>query len=188
MLHIVDLALVQQIQKTTSSQYDSLASSHILSGIEFVDFKEQREKSFEKANHISTGLRTVLFTAASVRSTSRMDQDNSISNIAQGFPSDLLATLQNEPHESLFEAVCGIVAKKISILILLPIDQMHPHKMLRKFSLGSMLAAKFRTFIFRSLGVDVPFMRLLDKKTTISTLGSLITEALEVKRGCEGEK
>lgn len=47
-----------------------------------------------------------------------------------------------------------------------------------------MLAAEFKTFIFRALEVDVPFMTLLAKDTCLSSLAQLIADGLE-ERVCE---
>ena len=47
-----------------------------------------------------------------------------------------------------------------------------------------MLAAEFRTFVFHALEVDVPFITLLAKDTSVNSLAQLIADGLE-ERVCE---
>ena len=46
-----------------------------------------------------------------------------------------------------------------------------------------MLAAEFRTFVFRKLEVDVPFMTPLAKKTSVESLAPGIAEELRRRVG-----
>ena len=48
--------------------------------------------------------------------------------------------------------------------------------------MDSMLAAEFRTSVFNEFKVDVPFMLLLDKNTTIVSLATTVTEKLSKAR------
>ena len=90
-------------------------------------------------------------------------------------PEDVLKALKTDSTASVLESVHKIVAKRISNLILLPVGRLGFDQKLGEFVLDSMLAAEFRTFVFRSLEVDVPFMTLLDKNTSVNSLAELIT-------------
>ena len=74
-----------------------------------------------------------------------------------------------------------IVTKKISNLILLPVEKLEPKQHLDEFGLDSMLTAEFRTFIFKALEVDIPFIMLLAKNTSANDLMQLIADGLGEK-------
>jgi hypothetical protein len=101
--------------------------------------------------------------------------------LSHELPKEIKDALQAKSDITLTEAVTVIVKKKMANLILLPADKLQPEKKLGEFGLDSMLAAEFRTFVYHALEVDVPFMTLLDKTTSVSSLAALITEQMEEK-------
>ncbi|KAL1971037.1 hypothetical protein VTN77DRAFT_2871 [Rasamsonia byssochlamydoides] len=181
LLQIMDLALTNQHPSTWKSHYDHLVSSHLLTGVEFIGLKEQRNRGFEGDNHVLADPRASLFAAAFARSTNK--EDYSVS--ATGLPEEVVKALREQgsggASSSVLDAVRDIVARKISNLILLPAGKLRPDQKLGDFGLDSMLAAEFRTFVFHALEVDVPFVILLNKSTTVNSLAQLITEGLEGK-------
>lgn len=177
LLQIMDLALTNQHPQTWKPRYDNLVSSHLLTGIEFTGLKEQRDRGFEGDNHVLADPRASLFAAAFARST-----DTTIdvgTNAGSGLPEEVAKTLRHPGDASMIEAIRAIVAKKIANLILLPVEKLRAEQSLGDFGLDSMLAAEFRTFIFHKLEVDVPFVTLLAKSTSVNSLAQLITEGLE---------
>lgn len=182
LLQIMDLALAHQHPRKWKCHYDNLVKSHLLTGIEFMGLKEQRDHGFEGDNHVLADPRASLFAAAFARSTDAVDGRSAA--IRHGVPEELAKALQDGSSGSVFDAVRTIVAKKISNLILLPAGKLKPEQHLGEFGLDSMLAAEFRTFIFKAVGVDVPFMTLLAKSTSVNSLAQLITNGLE-ERMCK---
>lgn len=160
LLQILDLAISSSLGTDSRPLFDALANGHLLTGIEFVGLKEQRDRGFEGDNHVLLDPRASLLAAAFARSTDSAGPSH-----------------EKLQHRSL-NAVRDIVAQKISHLILLPIERLKPDQHLSDFGIDSMLAAEFRTFIFHTLEVDVPFMTLLGKATTVNSLAELISHML----------
>lgn len=79
---------------------------------------------------------------------------------------------------SVFDAVQTIIARKILNLILLSVDSPRPEQKLGELGIDSMLAAEIRVFIFHALGVDVPFITLLDNQMSVRSLTGVITTEL----------
>jgi NADP-dependent 3-hydroxy acid dehydrogenase YdfG len=179
LLQIIDLALANQAPRTWRPSYDNFSNSHLLTGIEFIGLKQQRELGFEGDNHVLADPRASLFAAAFERSTADVAQGTVL--LSHELPKEIKDALQAKSDITLTEAVTVIVKKKMANLILLPADKLQPEKKLGEFGLDSMLAAEFRTFVYHALEVDVPFMTLLDKTTSVSSLAALITEQMEEK-------
>ena len=223
--------------------YDTLANSHLLTGIEFIGLKNQQDRDFTGSEHILSDPRASLFAAALGRSNGSSSNDSNgggmILTSTTGLPEEVTKALlllvdqqqklkqssttkttsasgnnsndnnteiinNDDPHHTnpspspptapinnktndnnnnntdlVFEAVRSIVAKKMSSLILLPLEKMRFDQKLSDFGLDSMLAAELRTFIFHQLEVDVPFVTLLDKGTSVNSLSTLITTQLK---------
>ena len=145
--------------------------------------KQQRDQGFEGDNHVLADRRASLFAAAFARSKNAANGANAAAG--DGLPEIVAQALRNGSSASVCDVVPTIVTKKISNLILLPVEQLEPERHLGDFGLDSMLAAEFRTFIFRTLEVDVPFMTLLAKSTTVNDLAQLIADGLGEKAGSD---
>jgi hypothetical protein len=179
----MDLALMNQHTSTWKPRYDQLVSSHLLTGIEFIGLKEQRDCGFDGDNHVLADPRASLFAAAFARST---NAGEGISVAAgRSLPEEVAKALRAQGGStSILDAVRAVVAKKMSNLILLPMEKLRLDQKLGEFGLDSMLAAEFRTFIFHALEVDVPFVTLLNKDTNVNSLAQLIIEGLQEQGKC----
>jgi acyl transferase domain-containing protein/NADPH:quinone reductase-like Zn-dependent oxidoreductase/NADP-dependent 3-hydroxy acid dehydrogenase YdfG len=180
LLQILDLAIINQARSTWAPHYDSLVGAHILTGIEFIGLKEQRDRGFEGGNQVLADPRASLLAAAFERSTrgavGGMKAD-------YGLPAQVSKALaMGEIGTSVADIVLEAVASKISNLILLPAGQLKLDQKLGEFGIDSMLASEFRSSIFHAFNVDVPFMTILDKQTTARSLTGIIVAALESKR------
>ncbi|TGJ85285.1 hypothetical protein E0Z10_g3506 [Xylaria hypoxylon] len=184
MLQILDLAVAHQSPATWRPEYDRLVGAHILTGIEFTGLKEQRNRGFEGDNHVLADPRASLLAAAFERSTRGSDSEPIRASyslppeVAEALVSGLVS---GRSTTSVFDAVQTIVARKISNLILLPVESLRPEQKLGEFGIDSMLAAEFRVSIFHALDVDVPFMTLLDKQTSVRSLTEMIMTELGSK-------
>lgn len=178
LVQIVDFAITSPEQKSAETLYDPLVSSHLLTGIEFVSLKEQRDRGFEGDNHVLTDPRAAQFAAAFERSTNGAKGDSG-NGAGQHLPAEVNEALRNgDGSATVIDAVRTLVAKKISNLILLPVEKLEPEQELGQFGLDSMLASEFRRYVFQALEVDVPFMTLLAKNTSVDSLAQLIVEGL----------
>ncbi|KAI0840953.1 polyketide synthase [Hypoxylon sp. FL0890] len=178
LLQILDLAIIHQSPSTWVPHYDGLVGAHILTGIEFTGLKEQRDRGFEGDTAVLADPRASLIAAAFARSTGGSNHAAVPAN--HSLPSEVAKVLATAGSTaSIFDVIQGIVANKISNLILLPVEQLRPEQKLGEFGIDSMLAAEFRTSIFHALDVDVPFMTLLNKQTSVRSLTEIIIEGLE---------
>ena len=186
LLQIMDLALMNQHTSAWKPRYDQLASSHLLMGIEFIGLKEQRDRGFDGDDHILADPRASLFAAAFARSTNAGEGIGV--SAGHGLPEEVAKALReqggNGGGTSILDAVRMVVAKKMSNLILLPMEKLQSDQKLGEFGLDSMLAAEFRTFIFHALEVDLPFVTLLNKDTSVNSLAQLITKGLQEQGKC----
>ena len=161
MLQIVDSCLSNQT--TTAAAYDKLAEAHVLTGLEPLGIKELRRKGFTGETPTLNDPRANLLAAALAQG-----EESSGAGSTSGMHPELAAAL--ESGSSLPEAVLTVVSKKFSNLILIPLDKLDVAKPLAVMGMDSMLAAEFRTWFFQTFKVDIPFLTLLSKTTTIGTL------------------
>ena len=110
LLQIMDLALTNQHPKTWTPHYDKLVSSHLLTGIEFMGLKEQRDHGFEGNNHVLADSRASLFAATFARSTNAADGAGATAG--HGLPEEVAIALRDGSNASVLDAVRTIVAKK----------------------------------------------------------------------------
>ena len=82
------------------------------------------------------------------------------------------------PSEALITAVQVVVVEKIGTLLLVPFTQLESETQLAVFNIGSILAAEFRSDVFRAFKVDVAFIVLLNQRTTIRGLADLVARGL----------
>ncbi|KAJ5807079.1 Acyl transferase/acyl hydrolase/lysophospholipase [Penicillium riverlandense] len=177
LIQIMNMALVNQRPYTWDIRYDHLAGSHLLTGVEFIGLQEQRERGFEGDNHVFADPRAALFTASFAR---RAAGESETHSAAAHLPGEIARALRDhQDTASILDALRAVISKKISNLILLPESELEADRPLGDFGLDSMLAAEFRTFIFRTFEVDVPFVVLLKRSTTVNLLTSLIAQCLE---------
>ncbi|OJJ74373.1 hypothetical protein ASPBRDRAFT_193095 [Aspergillus brasiliensis CBS 101740] len=179
LIQIMDLAIVNQRPCTWDSRYDHLAGSHILTGVEFIGLQEQRGRGFDGDNHVLSDPRAALF-ASSFNRRAAGEGKSEIHNAAAHLPKDIARALRdNQDAESTVDALRAVLTKKISNLILLPETELKSDQPLGDSGLDSMLAAEFRTFIFRSFEVDIPFVVLLKRSTTANLLTDMIAQGVQ---------
>ncbi|KAI0021210.1 polyketide synthase [Xylariomycetidae sp. FL0641] len=180
LLLILDMAIAGSSGGQQQEHYDRLAAAHLLTGVEFVGLAEQRLRGFEGDNHVLADPRASLLAAAFERST-RGDADAGAGSrlAGHGLPASVAQALEGGSAPSVFAAVQDLVAGKMANLILLPAGQLRADQRLGEFGIDSMLAAEFRTAIFHAFEVDVPFMTLLDKQTSVRSLAEMIVAGLD---------
>ena len=188
LLQIFDLALSNDPAKCYrggNGVYDQGSLHHLLTGVEFVGLAEQRRRGFEGHNHVLHDPRASLFAAAYDRSTPATNLDE----IQRGGDrvGRLLTDLQAENSSaSMLDIVKTLVTRKIANLILLAPEEVKTETQFSEYGLDSMLAAELRGHIFREMEVDVPFMTLLDKNSSVNSLSQLIASELSTEQA-EGQ-
>jgi hypothetical protein len=83
--------------------------------------------------------------------------------------------------ESLYVAVLGLIMKRFSSLVLVPLDQLESTKALANFGMDSMIAADFRIWFWNMFRVDVPFLDLLSPVKTLESSAADIEAKLQKK-------
>ena len=183
MLQIVDITLTHNVcSNMTDSEH--FAEAHILTGLEVIGLQKIRDKGFEGGSHVLDDPRASLIARALDSS------DTSGATATEGLQSshlppeivDALAKRRenDEGDHALLDAAEAVLARKICNLLLLSEDQLSPQTQLADFGMDSMLAAEFRTFVFSTFTVDVPFLTLLDKTTSVESLAKLVVDGILV--------
>lgn len=176
MIQIVDLALSRQTEVRKELALDPRACSHILTGLEPLGIKELRKKGFEGTNPILDDPRAMLLAGAL---NGKVRNSPSEQNLA--ISSELTSAL--ESSGVLRDAVMGLIVKRFLNLVLIPAAKLDVQKPLGKYGMDSMLAAEFRSWLYRTFKTDVPFLELLSESVTLSSLVDLIEN--EVKKKIE---
>lgn len=175
LLQIVDVSLCAP--SSASYIYDNFSENHILTGLEPLGLKELRKKGFEgETPTLNDPRASLLANALDTGSDAAGGASNS------GLPAELAKAL--ESGGSVLDAVLGLIAKKFSNFILVPLEKLDVGKPLALFGMDSMLAAEFRTWFYQAFKVDIAFLTLLSKTVTIRALAENVTE--EVLAAQEG--
>ncbi|PYH93849.1 KR-domain-containing protein [Aspergillus ellipticus CBS 707.79] len=182
LLQIMDLAIAHHTPTTWEPRYDNLAGSHLLTGVEFTGLEERRTHGFDGDNYILSDQRASLYAASFRRQMDHDSNPHAIHTAKNNLPAELRKSLQENNSQSVLDSLRLLVSRKISKLILLPEGKLQPDQPLSDFGLDSMLAAEFRTFIFRTFDVEMPFVSLLNRSATVNFLSGLIAEGLRVDR------
>ena len=72
-LKIIDLALTPPSAEQPDARYDEILHSHLLTGVEFSELKEQRDFGFNVDNHVLMNPRASFYSAAFARGSQAAD-------------------------------------------------------------------------------------------------------------------
>ncbi|PLB47412.1 putative polyketide synthase [Aspergillus steynii IBT 23096] len=171
LLQIVDLGLSQP--STSAHADDWIAQSHILTGLELTGLQRQHQHGYGGYWQFLEEARFGVLTGALKRSSGVAAESG---NGRQASP--ITAALAAGDEDQLIDAAQTVIAQKMSSLILLPLDKLNVQTAVADFGMDSMLAAELRQFVFAATGADVPFLALMDKKTSISSLARTVARQL----------
>lgn len=183
-LQVVDLSLAGK-PVANGLEYDSLAHSHILTGLEPHGIRKLLQQGFDVNNGTMQDSRAILL-SASLDSKDEENESNTISAAATaawsvGLPPDLIKALASEASSArtLGEAILNLIRKRFSNLILMPLDKVNDSKPLSQYGMDSMIAAEYRTWFWSTFKVDIPFLEILSSTNCLKTLGELVEEKVE---------
>ena len=181
MLQIVDIALTHNV---CSNMTDSghFAEAHILTGLEVIGLQKIRDKGFEGGSHVLDDPRASLI-ARALNSSDSSGATATEGSQSSHLPPEIVDALakrgeNGEGDHALLDAAEAVLARKICNLLLLSEEQLSPQTQLADFGMDSMLAAEFRTFVFNTFAIDVPFLTLLDKTTSVESLAKLVMDGI----------
>jgi hypothetical protein len=192
LLQLVDIALSPEevdisLKNSGNFPADHLAEGHILTGLELLGLQKIRAMGWERPTAVLDDPRTAIIAGAyaAAAASSSEDMHNEDSSLPTAVSSALAShsaptSLEEEiiPNATLILAVQEVVSAKIGALLLVGVEELSPEKQLADFGMDSMLAAEFRGAVFRVFRVDVPFATLLDKRTSVRSLASLVASRL----------
>lgn len=168
LLQIVDITLSQDGSTPGFLRADPLASSHILTGLEPLALKGLRSKGFDVSNPILSDPRASLL-ATTIDGLSSTGDD---ALGAAGAISAELTQALTEAGESvpLRDTVAALVGRRFGNLILIPAEKLDVKLPLSTYGMDSMLAAEFRSWVYRVFKADVPFLDLLSPTMSLDSL------------------
>lgn len=187
-LRLVDIALTTtDVDPASTLDYalgnDHFIQGHILTGLELHGFQRIREEGFKRGTKVLEDPRCTFIAGAFADSIEGDGGGRKSSKWSQAVSAALAenksATVLGE---DLIEAIQAVVVDRIATLLLVPSDQLRRDTPLAGFGMESMLAAEFRSDMFRAFKVDVPFAVLLSGTTTVGTVAELVGKGLLNRR------
>lgn len=164
LLQIVDSALSNP---NLPISYDKLALGHILTGLEPLGLKEIRKQGFEGNNPTFNDARaSLLFHAL------ESDSDSSVISVKSGAPDRFIFDKSNT------QEIIAFIRQRFSNLILLQLDKVNNSKPLVAYGMDSMIAAEFRTWIYQTFNVDIPFFEFLAKEANLIGISKEVEKKL----------
>ncbi|KAK6359538.1 hypothetical protein TWF696_000692 [Orbilia brochopaga] len=168
MLAIIDasLSLPMSIRKT----YDNAASAHVLTGLEPFGMIAIRKSGFTGSSPLLKNSRAALLARAIYEpggDTYSKDGD---------LPVEISKAKEN--GLSMPDAITSFIAKRFGDLVLVPADEVNVEKPLDGYGMDSMIAAEFRSWFHQVFKVDIPFLELLSKDTTVRSLGKAVVQKM----------
>ncbi|KAI1120200.1 polyketide synthase [Nemania abortiva] len=179
-LQVIDLALSGE-GGDFSGSCSIPSSAHMLTGLESAGLRKLADQGWDIGSGNLDDPRCGVLAASLLQASLKSDTQTGVELITDAPPwlqsvSPAVANaLASELHmTSLVEAVLQITRKRFSALILMPVERIDIARSLAEFGVDSMIAAEFRTWIWTTFRVDIPFLDLLSKQKTLSMLSGII--------------
>ncbi|KAK6502749.1 hypothetical protein TWF481_007796 [Arthrobotrys musiformis] len=171
MLSIIDISLNRSMQIPRS--YDNAAAAHVLTGLEPFGMLKIRERGFKGSNPVLKSSRAaILARAIHEQEEFAAPQDGEL-------PSEVCKA--RESGLSLVDAIIAYVARRFGDLVLIPASKVIVTKPLDGYGMDSMIAAEFRSWFYQTFKVDIPFLELLNKTTTVETLSRVVAQKVQAR-------
>ena len=183
-LQVLDLSLCGR-PSAGGMEYDKLARSHILTGLEPFGIRKMMEQGFDVSNGTMQDPRTVLLAAS--LDPKEGSEGAAVASIeapwSKNLPVAVVKALATGAADasSLNEAIVTLVRRRFSNLLLMPLDEVDPKKPLASFGMDSMIAAEYRTWFWTVFKVDIPFLDILSSTNNIQTLADTVESEIVVK-------
>lgn len=166
LLQIVDIALSSSAETPEFLRTDPLAYSHILTGLEPLALKELRMKGFDTSNPILSDPRASLLATAIDGLESSDSSLDAAAIISVEFTHAMEAAGENAP---LRDTISTLVTKRFCNMMLIPAESLDVDLPLSTYGMDSMLAAEFRTWVYKTFKADIPFLDLLSHTMTLNS-------------------
>ncbi|VUC30962.1 unnamed protein product [Clonostachys rosea] len=159
---------------TSAQPTDSLSYSHILTGLEVTGLQRKHKRGYNGYWEFLAGSRFSLLTSSLKRSSGDEATQGPSSQ-----SSTIADAIASKDDATIMDAICKVITKKLSFLILLPVEKLDIKTALSDFGMDSMLAAELRQYIFGATNVDISFLELMDKKTSVTSLAKSVMAKLQ---------
>ena len=184
-LQILDLSLSGD-PSAKGMQYDKLAKSHILTGLEQHGIRKMMTMGFDVTSNATIQDARSSLLAASLDSEAGDDSIAPASIHAAwstGLPSSVVKALAAEASgaASLNDAILALVSRRFSNLLLMPLESVDTRKPIGSYGMDSMIAAEYRSWFWSVFKVDVPFLDILSSTNHLQALTDMIEAALTLK-------
>ncbi|KAK9794411.1 hypothetical protein SCARD494_05481 [Seiridium cardinale] len=178
-LQVVDMAL-SGTGDAGPGAHQNLEESHILTGFEDFGIRKLMSKGFEVDFSVGEDSRLALLSTSVAAIKEEVTRAQSASKLGfngtgppwlEGLPLKVtksFVAVADAP--SLEEAVARLVKKRLSNLILLPIDQIDTDAPFSQYGMDSMISSEFRTWFWNAFQVDVPSVDLMNPRKDMQTL------------------
>lgn len=181
---MLDLSLSTQ-PSAGGMEYNKLAQSHVLTGLEPHGIRKMMEQGFDVNNGTMQDARAVLL-SASLDANSEEDDMKLVSIDAswpKGLPAPIMKVLATEAAGagSLNEAILALVSRRFSNLLLMPLDKVDTKKPLAAYGMDSMIAAEYRSWFWSIFKVDIQFLDILSSINHLETLAGAVEKELQEK-------
>jgi hypothetical protein len=173
LLQIIDIALSHP-QKARAVD-GGAADSHILTGLEPSGMEGIWNQGYE-GSQIGTKLDPRLSILA--LATPKFEHTKGATATKDGLPPAIASAIAAQDRQALQTAAFEVLASKLSNLVLMALDKISAQLVLSEIGMDSMLAAEYRTFMFRTFNVDVPFLTLMDSGTSMQIISDVICDGL----------
>ncbi|RYP33985.1 hypothetical protein DL767_004506 [Monosporascus sp. MG133] len=171
----------------TRGWYDAGAGAHILTGLEPTELVKIRKRGFEGSYPGLGDPRSAVLSRAlhtHTHNTRAATQKRGV--VGGGSDGNPLPTEVADDLEAgtpLADAVRAHVSRRFGSLVLLPPERVDARRPLDAYGMDSMVGAEFRSWFYRSFGVDVPFLELLSRSTTLESLAARVVREIEKREG-----
>ncbi|KAK6516284.1 hypothetical protein TWF506_006193 [Arthrobotrys conoides] len=164
MLAIIDASLSRS--KAISDCYDCGAAAHILTGLELFGMPAANKQgvSANKA-FLKDPRAAILARAVHKQNMSAIAQDDSL-------PAEI--SKARKSGIALSEEISKCVAKQFGDLVLMSASKVAMTRPLNEYGLDSMIASDLRSWFYQTFNLDVPFLVLLSKTTTLDSLSKSV--------------
>jgi hypothetical protein len=99
--------------------------------------------------------------------------DHRANPVKQTDDSTLALVKSASSDENALETIKSSIAERLSRLLMISVEDIRASRgSIASVGLDSMIGSEFRNWIFRELGVEIPFQKLLASKLTVSKLAT----------------
>ncbi|KAI5867520.1 polyketide synthase [Durotheca rogersii] len=155
--------------------------AHVLTGLEPLGLRKLMAQGWDVTSGNMQDSRTSILSAALLAELGDDQSGSAQIGLAdapawlKAVPAGIVASFASDATAaSLFDAVLNIIRKRFSSFILTPLEQIDNSRPLAQFGMDSMIGAEFRTWIWGTFKVDIPFLDLLSNQKSLTNIAETV--------------